>query len=152
VPHSLAAVRSDCEKKLRVIKAETPELQRAVTSGRARAALLTDEPSEADSAEFLANPIERAATLSAEIARLQQSPNTDRGHVGERWRLVPVAGRDLPVRFQAPPVVAEKPNTKLPLIIAFHGAGGDEQMFTYGYPHLGEGGRAAQLAPPRTNG
>jgi predicted esterase len=29
--------------------------------------------------------------------------------------------------------VVEQPDRKLPLIIAFHGAGGDEQMFLYGY-------------------
>lgn len=133
VPRELATVRAEFEQQLRAIPTDTPEQQQAVAICRARAALLSDEPSEISSAEFLLDPIDHAAAVAAEITRLQQGQNPYRAHPGELWRVVSAGGRDLPVRTYAPRIVVEQPDRKLPLIISFHGAGGDEQMFQYGY-------------------
>ncbi|MBI3735402.1 hypothetical protein HY256_02695 [Candidatus Sumerlaeota bacterium] len=53
-------------------------------------------------------------------------PNT-----GDYWRVLPASPRDVPCRVYAPPSAAK--DDPMPLLVALHGAGGDENMFMDGY-------------------
>jgi predicted esterase len=133
-------VRERILARLDGIAPESPALQQALAACRARARLLTTTPSPDDSAQFLADidallwqvPVEAEAILCGE--------DPYRLRTGDYWRVIDFRGAMIPCRIYAPTAVKEgKP---LPLIIALHGAGGDENMFLDGYG----AGRIKQLA------
>jgi dienelactone hydrolase len=122
----LQATRDANEERLAKISA--PDLADSVRSCRSRNALLVDEPSPEKSAEFLADPESLAKELQAEIAALEAGNDPYAGRLGDYWVALPVEGIDLPCRLFAP--AAEGP---MALVVALHGAGGDENMFFDGY-------------------
>ena len=142
VPRALNDVRDENDAKLSAIKDAPAELKEPIEICKARNALLTDEPSEANSAEFLLDPIAHAGAIAAEIESLQSGKNPYTARPGETWRIVRSDGKNVPVRIYVPEPVAKDTSTPRALVIALHGAGGDEQMFFYGYG----AGRIKQLA------
>lgn len=103
----------------------------AVWVCRARAGLLVDAPSESNSAEFLANPGALAAEVRAEAEALRAGRNPYSGRAGDWWLRVPAG--EVAARLYAPASVVADPARPAPLVIALHGAGGDENMFMEGY-------------------
>lgn len=102
--------------------------------------LLTDRPSTARSAEFLADQAAVAARLGAELDAIEADRSPWRGWRGDAWRTIRAVALDVPCRVHVPPSLPA--GAKPPLVIALHGAGGDESMFLDAYG----AGRLAALA------
>lgn len=108
-------------------------LRQAIISATARASLLVDQPNPERSAEFLADPATLATAVAAEISQLERGQNPYAKASGDRWRAYRGATRALiPFRVVATDAVA-KSNRPVPLLVVFHGAGGDENMFVDAY-------------------
>lgn len=131
VPRDLEELRAENEAKLAQVDASSPALQQALAACQARNALLVTEPSEANSAEFLADPNSLAKDVAAEIEQLLAGKDPYRGRGGDYWRVVREGKTNVPCRVYAPASIAGK--EKVPLVIALHGAGGDENMFMDAY-------------------
>ena len=118
----------------------------------ARADLLALPFDAENTAQALMEPAALLAQVRQEAADLARGRNPFAGRKGDYWRVFKTGDRTIPVRVFCPAGVdASKP---LPLIVAFHGSGGDENMFMDGY---GAGlikklaaERKAVLATPRT--
>ena len=91
---------------------------------RERAALLDDTPSPRVSRDFLLATEGLARAVEAEAAALVRGEDPYRGVAGDLWRTVAHDRRDLPLRVYRPPGF----EGALPLVIALHGAGGDENF------------------------
>lgn len=98
---------------------------------KARAGLLVQEGSETESAQFLADPSKLRTDLEKEIAALEKGENPYRRVVGKIWRPVIREATAIPAWVYAPQTGGG--DTPLPLVIALHGAGGDEAMFIEAY-------------------
>lgn len=115
-------------------------LAQAITSASARAKLLVDTVSAERSAEFLAEPSALSKAVTAEVAALEKGRNPYAAHVGDVWRSYRGAnGTVVPMRVIAP---ARAKSGPVGVLIALHGAGGDENMFADAYGR----GVAARLA------
>ncbi|MFN0058629.1 MAG: alpha/beta hydrolase family esterase [Planctomycetota bacterium] len=108
-------------------------LAHAIATCRSRIDLLKDRPSPNKPAEFLLDPLVLRAELRAEVAALAAGQNPYRERAGDTWRAVAGSGREIALLIHAPPHATETAPTPRPLLIALHGAGGDEQMFRFGY-------------------
>lgn len=110
-----------------------------IASLRARHGLAFGALDRGRSAGLLADPLSLAGSLSVEIdaATAGRRPYAV---PGDTWRIVRALGADLPVRQFVPEGVGP-----FPLVVAFHGAGGDENMFFDGYG----GGRLLAIARAR---
>ena len=118
----------------------TGPLAQPIMSARSRATLLVDTVSAERSAEFVAEPAQLARAVTAEVAALEKGKNPYAGATGDRWRSYRGAnGALVPMRVIAPKGANGK---ALGVLIALHGAGGDENMFAMGYGQ----GIAARLA------
>ncbi|MCX6559782.1 MAG: hypothetical protein NTZ26_04640 [Candidatus Aminicenantes bacterium] len=108
-----------------------PGLIQAQAASAARADLLARPFDAADTAQALMDPAALLAQIKQEAADLARGKNPFAGRKGDYWRVIKTGDRTIPVRLFCPAGVdASKP---LPLIIAFHGSGGDENMFMDGY-------------------
>lgn len=130
VTGSLDSLRQRNEQAVSALDAGGP-LKQAIYAFRARNRLLNDRVFEGDSSSFLADPIALAEELSIELAALQAGRDPYAGRVGDYWRAVLAGATSVPVRIYAPRAVTS--GGALPLIIALHGMGGDENMFMDGY-------------------
>lgn len=92
---------------------------------RARLELLVDAPSSQRSREFLLATPELAAATENEACRLIAGERPYRNVFGDLWRTIPHGRRDLAVRVYMPQALRAEP---WPLVVAFHGAGGDENF------------------------
>lgn len=92
---------------------------------RERLSLLVDAPSPERSREFLLATPELAAAIANEARRLCAGERPYRNAFGDLWRTVAHGRRDLAVRVYMPRVLRAEP---WPLVVAFHGAGGDENF------------------------
>lgn len=111
----------------------TGSLQQAVASAAARASLLTDAPSPTRSAELFVQPRAHAAAVRREVEALRAGRDPYAGRSGDWWRVVVAeGGRRVPFRLVAPPSAVDGAR-RAPLIVALHGAGGDENMFVDAY-------------------
>lgn len=120
-----------------------PALAAAAASVEARIGLLVDDPSPSRSAEFLADRPALFREVVEEIAALRRGEDPWTRRPGRFWRVLPTDGGKVPFTLVAPPAVAE--GEPRPLVVALHGAGGDECMFRYGYG----AGLLAELAEER---
>ncbi len=106
------------------------------------------------SADGLAQPIELAAALAEELD-LVEAGKRPYARPGDRWRVVRVLGTEFPIRQYIPEGAGIEGGAiddgaidgggPFPLVLAFHGAGGDENLFFDGYG----GGRLLELARER---
>jgi predicted esterase len=99
----------------------------SLASLKARAALLSQDANRAQSASFLADIPALATAVEQELADAEagKRPYAKRGEI---WRVYRALGIDLPTRQYCP-----EGDGPFPLVVAFHGAGGDENMFFDGY-------------------
>lgn len=107
---------------------------------RARIALITETPDPANSAQFLADPAALVAAADAEARALAAGRKPYELRAGDYWRTITGPAGAVPVRVYAPREVAL--GARMPVVIALHGAGADENMFFEGYG----AGRIRQLA------
>jgi len=136
------------------VEAKSPAMVQALATARARAALLRTRPSPEQLAEFFADRRKLATELDREIGALQRGDDPYRRRTGDLWRVVALQPGELALRIYAPAQAAK--DEPLPLLIALHGARGDENMFLDGYG-LGRIRALADqhgflLACPRTGG
>lgn len=129
VSGSLDALRERNERAASALDGNGP-LRQAIYAFRARNRLLTDRVFEGDSSSFLANRIALAEELAVELAALQAGSDPYVGRIGDYWRAFLAGATGVPVRIYAPPAVASR--RPLPVVIALHGLGGDENMFMEG--------------------
>jgi len=142
VPERPSTTRAALRERFDALGDDGAELRQARAAFRARLELLVDEPSATSSAQFLADPHALASALTAEIERLEAGANPYAEGHGDLWRVFEAGDPAAPVRIPARVIVP--PNVKPGgiLVIALHGAGGDENMFADGYG----GGLIASLA------
>ncbi len=135
VKETMASARADHAERLIRARRAHPELSRGIAMCLARSELLTDTPSSNESAEFLLNPVTLKADVEREIDSLLDGEDPYRRRVGDYWSVLGLGeqgeGDGIPARVYAP--AAAKTAVKMPLVIALHGAGGDEHMFMEGY-------------------
>ncbi|MBL8964804.1 MAG: alpha/beta fold hydrolase, partial [Phycisphaerae bacterium] len=98
---------------------------------QARLGLLEDDPAGSDSARFLIDRGVLVADLSDECRALSAGTNPYRRLPGERWRPIILDRASVPCWVYAPAGVSD--DVPRPLVIALHGAGGDEAMFMRAY-------------------
>lgn len=101
------------------------------TDCRARLRLLA-QPREDDLATVLLDVNRLADELEAEVAALEAGQNPYRERAGDSWHALQRGERAVPYRVLAPASALER-SASIPVVIAFHGVGGDENMFLYGY-------------------
>lgn len=108
-----------------------PRLAQAVAAVTARNALLVDTPDPASTVQVLQDPEALAQQIEKEIAALERGVDPFVGRAGDYWRIVRTETGDVPLRVYCP---ASRPGDQpRPLLIVFHGAGGDENMFLDAY-------------------
>lgn len=98
---------------------------------RARAALITDRPNPASSAQFLADPSALTIAVDGEVRTLARGDKPFALRPGDQWRTITGPVGPIPMRIYAPRSVAG--GTRMPVVFALHGAGADENMFLEGY-------------------
>lgn len=129
--HDYDELRVAALLRLQRITPDGPPLEQALASAKARASLLVNRPSPQDSAQFFCDRARLARELIREIEALEAGEDPYRRRVGDWWRVVRIGQQDLPVRVYAP--AAASKDQALPLVVALHGAGGDENMFAEAY-------------------
>jgi predicted esterase len=126
------AVRAEANAgALGALPAMPPALLQALASTRARNALLVDSPDPGNTAQLLADPEVLAGDVEREIAALRQGRNPFADRAGDYWRVLQLDARVVPMRVYRP--AAAPGPAGWPLVIALHGAGGDENMFMDAY-------------------
>jgi len=143
VPESPAAVRDGFRARLDALPAGSDDLEQARASCRARIELLGTVEEGFRSIDLLTDPYRLAGELEGELQALEKGRNPYRRRPGDLWRVVRVGEADLPFRLFAPPGAAG--DEPIPLIVALHGAGGDENLFHVAYG----AGRLRRLAEAR---
>jgi predicted esterase len=109
---------------------DSAALPQAVAAFRARLANLVRVPAPDKSAQFLSDPAALATALEREAAALRAGRDPYAGLAADHWRVVVgPGGRAMPLRVIPPPSLAGP----MPVVIALHGAGGDENMFPDAY-------------------
>ena len=133
VKKDLDAVRDGNNRRIAALRLdpEKPDLADALASVEARNNLLSQSPSPENTAQAVLDLSALAAAVDAEIEVLGRGENPYRGRQGDTWRVISDGQRRVPMRLYAPE--SFRPDTPLPLVVAFHGAGGDENMFMEGY-------------------
>jgi predicted esterase len=111
----------------------------ALRAVRSRLELSWEDPSPERSAEFLIDVPSYEAALAEEVAALRQGKDPFLDRRGDHWRTFMHGRRDLVARVYCP---SSAPSKKVPLVIALHGAGGDENFMF----ELGGDGHVKELA------
>jgi acetyl esterase/lipase len=153
IPADLDVVREALEVKLEhlLAKEQLPRMQSAIRLAMLRADKLRED-SDGDTFRLVESLAAHRDAVAAEVAALANGRDPYRGRAGNHWRAFPrknvnevegVRDRAFPYRLVVPKKLAADSPT--PLVVAFHGAGGDENMFAFAYGN----GRLAQLANER---
>lgn len=137
-----AATLTRIDETLRTVVPDGPPLEQALASCRARALLLRTPRSTDQSSIFLQDLHRFANSVEREAGALARGEDPYRRRADDHWRVVRVGDKDVPVRVFAPRPQKAGPR---PLVVALHGAGGDENMFFDGYG----AGRIQDLATDR---
>lgn len=98
----------------------------ALRAFESRLSLDWEAPSPERSREFLLDPERYEAELRADLAMLERGEDPYRSRQGDHWRTFAHGRRDLAARFYLP---ESAPEESISLVVAFHGAGGDENFF-----------------------
>lgn len=123
--------RTSNRARLEALAVDGPPLEQAKAACIARNDLLRDVPSASSSAQFLADLPRLARDVATEIEALARGDDPYRRRAGDVWRTVQSGERSIAVRVFAPEEARK--DAPLPLVVALHGAGGDENMFLEGY-------------------
>ncbi len=133
----------------------TGPLAQAMVSARARVQLLVDTASRERSIEFLTDPAVLARDLVREVSVLERGRDPYVGQAGDAWRMFRGHnGTLIPMRLIAPAAAATS-SAPVPVVIALHGAGGDENMFADSYgagllPQMAIAANAIVVTPATT--
>lgn len=131
VAGSLEGVREANAARLDAAEKVHPELSDAAMICAVRNQLLTDHPSQSSA---VLPPIDLDVLqrdIASEIAAIEAGTDPYRGRAGDIWRIFQSQGVRLPIRLYVPAGLSAA--SPAPLVIALHGAGGDENMFMEAY-------------------
>ena len=128
---SLAAVQEENAVRLDALSGDMAGMEQAVATLRAQNALLTNEPSQENSAQFVLDLQALAQSLAADIEAIEGGQNPFKGRTGDYWRVLPIDDKNIPFRVYMPESAQDE--VAVPVVVAFHGAGGDENMFMSAY-------------------
>ena len=132
VAESLEGIRDANAARLENLDVEAEDLRQAKSAVAARNGLLSDTPSQENTAQLVFDPNEIAAEVIAEIEALETGNDPFDGRRGDYWRTFqPDSGDPIAIRVYVPANLDLA--TPQPLVVAFHGAGGDENMFMDAY-------------------
>lgn len=131
VSESLDAIQEHNAVRLTAFEETDEALIQAVATCRARNKLLTDTPSVESTAQMRFDPIALAREVDAELSALERGENPYAGRTGDYWRVVKSGDTEIPFRVYLPPSAENL--ERIPVVVAFHGAGGDENMFMDAY-------------------
>jgi poly(3-hydroxybutyrate) depolymerase len=107
---------------------------------RSRANLLSERPSADWSAQFFVNHAKLARDVEAEMTSIEEGRDPFANRPGDTWFSMTLGGVEVPLRVHVPAAVLG--SEPLPVVFAFHGAGGDENMWAEAYG----AGRLPELA------
>ncbi len=120
------AVR-DLAARLQAIDADDMPTRTAVAAARSRLALLSPT---ADGLLRMLHPLEATRReIEREIESLEAGRDPYAGRAGHLWATLPLDGREVALRLYVP----EGLRAPAPLLIALHGAGGNEHLFPEAY-------------------
>ena len=148
LPRPLDEIRETNRERLRNLPKPPAGEAAAHVSCWSRNELLAPQADESNSARFLVDLAALASDVSSEIDALAAGRNPYADRPGDVWRKVPTSAGELPVRVFVPKAATDPERDaeeKLPLVIALHGAGGDENMFFDAYGK----GQLVELAEER---
>jgi predicted esterase len=131
-------------------KASGP-LGQALAAAKARAELIVEQPSTWISSQFLHDAATMEDAVNAELTALEAGKDPYRDRVGDLWRSFALGSSRITARVRVPS--AKAPSEGRPVLIALHGAGGDENMFLDAYGaglvgDLGEKRNVLVVSPP----
>ena len=129
LPRPADSLRVALLRRLDALAPLADSLRQAEASVRARAGLLVTEPAADNSAQFMADLAQLSMDVERELATLERGANPYAGRRGGAWRVVRSATATVPFRLYVP----KAPRTPMPVVVALHGAGADENMFFDGY-------------------
>lgn len=119
------------KNNLELLPSAPSRLDQALAIFKARNRLFDDQRRVYNSAHFLTNLHQLKNQLDAEVKSLIKGEDPYCQKRGDYWRILKTPKKEVPLRIYAPaPSAYEAP---LPVVIALHGTGGDENMFSYGY-------------------
>ncbi len=125
---SADSARAELGRMAGLVEAKADPQLRA--SLRARLTLLADRPDESSSAQFLADPVAISDAILQEIEAVDAGRDPYR-RTGDVWRVLKMPNGEVPLRLYVPPQA--RTGRAMPVVIALHGAGADENMFLEGY-------------------
>ncbi len=129
-----ARLRSRLCARLDAVKPGSEEVALAARAARSRVGLVVEEPDDARLIQALSDPARMAEEVEAEVAAIEAGGDAYRRKLGDWWLAVYVAdGVEMPTRVFAPTAASFERRPPLPLVIALHGAGGDENLFMEAY-------------------
>jgi predicted esterase len=123
----LDSLRITNERLLNAVVAQTPQVSQALVACRSRNMLLTDRRDETSPASYLVDPIELMRSVKGEVGLLMQGQDPYANLPGDLWRAILSGGMEIPARTYAPQQINNK--QPMPLLIALHDLGGDENTF-----------------------
>lgn len=127
---SLDDVRRENERRLRALDPLGP-LGQSIAACASRNALLNDRPSETRSTTQTLDLGELRDDVEREVAMLERGEDPYAHRAGDLWRTIRVGDADIAVRIYVPERLAGA--SDVPMVIALHGAGGDENLFPDAY-------------------
>jgi predicted esterase len=133
----IAEQPADYQRRINVlhlndVKQDSQELLLATAAVAARNNLLADQFSENESARFTCDPLKLMSELEHEIGELENDRDPFVARTGDYWRTFVLGALQVPARVYAP-AAARATGKPLPLVIALHGAGGEEALFMEAY-------------------
>lgn len=138
---SLEATRTRALDALNALDV-APALRRAAAIARWRAEQLTEDQARAV-AGLVMDFDELQESVEREVEQIARGSDPYQGRTGDMWMSADVSGVPLPMRLFVPePGEGEDSSAMRPLVIAVHGAGGDEHLFPTGHA----GGLITRLA------
>lgn len=125
-------MRLSNEQRLARISRDSRQIHIAQNAVSSRNALLGEHLSETDVSRALADPLELAPQVEREVKELESDRDPFVSRSGEYYRTFLVGSMSVPARVYAPKGVIES-GQPAPLVIALHGAGGEEGQFMTAY-------------------
>jgi predicted esterase len=122
-------IRASLSARLEKLELDDPALLDAAAAARDRLSLLREDLDPGRSVVLLTDPIAHARALEDEVRALEEGRDPYRDRVGHLWRRFPVGRKRHAVRLFSPP----RTSGPLPVVVALHGAGADENVFPEAY-------------------
>lgn len=128
---SLDTLRQRLLQSLDGVDAAHPELGAALVACRSRIRLLSDRPSLDNTYLLVGDLLKLSTGATREAGELARGRDPYSDAAGDFWLTLRVGDGETPSRMLVP--TTREPRTPRPLIIAVHGAGGDENLWMDGY-------------------